>query len=178
MTGLGARVRVFTVAIALGAITLLVGGFIHASAGERVAVADGSAAKASTCPVSRVEAEPVSGRRSFSFGNAHVAVSLPRDATFRAIPDGSPRGGHAFVQRDGWIRTKLGWWSDRGQPRVIGRRLDRAAPPLRADLGPLSWDPGGRFYPSLLYFSSTGCWRITATVRGARLDAVVRVVRQ
>jgi hypothetical protein len=32
------------------------------------------------------------------------------------------------------------------------------------------------FVPSLLYFPTTGCWKITATAGGARLDAVVRVV--
>ena len=177
MIGHGRRSYAFIVAAAAAA--LLFGAVSTLSWGaEDIAVTEPSAATAAACRVSRVAARPVPGRPSFNLGNAHVAVSLPRDATFRAIPDGSPRGGHAFVQRDGWIRTKLGWWSDRGQPRVTGRRLDGVAPPLRADVGPLSWASSGSFYPSLLYFSSTGCWRITATVRGARLDTVVRVVKQ
>lgn len=116
-------------------------------------------------------------RPSFSFGNSRIAVGLPPRATFVAVPDG--KSGWAFVQRDGWIRTKIGWWTARGVPRVTGRRLDRRARPLRVDMGPLSWaSPGGEFYPSLLYFPSVGCWRITATAGGARLVAVVRVVRR
>jgi hypothetical protein len=119
---------------------------------------------------------PVPARPSFNVGNARIAVDLPPRATFVAVPENE--AGGARVQKDGWIRTKVGWWTARGTPQVRGRRLDRAARPLRAVVGPLSYASSGSFYPSLLYFSSTGCWKLTATAGTARLDAVVRVVKK
>ena len=86
------------------------------------------------------------------------------------------RPGMAWLQSDGWIRTKVGWWTARGRPRVTGRRIDGAARPLRAYVGPLSATATVSFYPSDLEFPSTDCWRITATAAGARLVATVKVV--
>lgn len=137
------------------------------------AVATAAAATAAACPVSKL-ARPVAARSSFNVGYARIAVALPPRATFVAVPEG--RAGGASIQADGWIRTKLGWFAARGRPRVSGRRIG-GAQRLRADVGPLSWTSSGAFYPSLLYFPAFGCWRITATAGGARLDAVVRVVR-
>jgi hypothetical protein len=128
------------------------------------------------CPVSRTSSHPMPGRPSFNFGNARIAVDLPEAATFIAIPDGSPRGGRAFIQRNGWIRTKLGWFTARGTPRVAGGRVDGTGRRLRADVGPRSY-ASGPFYPSLLYFPSLGCWRITATAGGEHLIAIVNVRR-
>jgi|tagenome__1003787_1003787.scaffolds.fasta_scaffold20797330_1 hypothetical protein len=136
-----------------------------------------SAGAAERCRVSRTTLHPVPGRPSFNFGNARIAVDLPKGARFVAIRDGSPRGGSAFIQKDGWIRTKLGWFAARGAPRITGRRADGAGPRLRADVGPLSYTSNGSFYPSLIYFSSFGCWRITAAAGGARLSAIVVVTR-
>ena len=140
-------------------------------------IAAGHETLAVPCRVSKTFSHPVPGRPSFNFGNAQIAVGLPEGARFVAIPDGSPRGGQAFIQKDGWIRTKLGWFSARGTPRVTGRRVDGTGRALRADVGPLSSSSGGSFYPSLLYFSSFGCWRITAAAGGARLSAIVNVTR-
>ena len=98
----------------------------------------------------------------------------------RAAPE--PRAGACAVSRlggtpNGWIRTKVGWWRARGALRLRGRRLDAAAPPLRADVGTVTGVfPGRKFVPSLLYFPSPGCWRLTASAGGARLVAVIRVV--
>ena len=130
---------------------------------------------AAPCLVSNTSSHPVPGRPSFNLGNARIAVELPNGATFDAVPDG--RRGWAFIQRNGWIRTKLGRFTARGMPRVSGRRVDQAGHALRADIGPLSSALGGTFYPSLLYFPSFGCWRITATAGGASLTAIVNVVR-
>ena len=128
------------------------------------------------CAVSSPTQHPVRSRPSFNFGNSRIAVALPRRSTFVAVPEG--QAGGAFIQDDGWIRTKVGWWRKRGELRVTGRRLDAPARRLRADVGPPSWTSSGEFIPSLLYFPSTGCWRLTATAGGARLDAVVRVVKR
>jgi hypothetical protein len=142
-------------------------------------VADGAAVRDThagyVCRVSKTSSHPVPGRSSFNFGSARIAVGLPTGATFVAVPDGE--AGWAFIQSNGWIRTKLGWFTASGTPNVTGRRIDRTDGRLRADVGPLSSGGGGTFYPSLLYFPSLGCWRITATAGGARLTAVVNVVR-
>ena len=151
---------------------------IVGAAAMLLAAGDAAARGAAGCQVSTPTGRPVPGRSSFNFGNARIAVALPPRATFAAIPDGSPGGANAFIQHDGWIRTKLGWWTAHETPRVTGRRLDGTSRPLRADIGPLSGTLNGTFYPSNLYFSSFGCWRITATADGARLVAVVRVVRK
>ena len=134
------------------------------------------AQSAGQCRVSSTTSLPVPGRSGFNFGNARIAVSLPKGARFLAVPEGSP--GSAFIQKNGWIRAKMGWFSARGRPAVSGRRFDGTGRRLRADVGPLSYAPGsGSFYPSLLYFPSFGCWRISATAGGARLDATVNVIR-
>lgn len=145
---------------------------------EATAEVSGShASAADRCGVSSTSSHPVPGRPSFNFGNARIAVALPKGARFVAIPDGSPRGGSAFIQKDGWIRTKLGWFATRGTPRITGRRVDGTGRRLRADVGPLSFTSNGTFYPSLIYFPSFGCWRITAAAGGARLTAIVKVTR-
>ncbi|MFL5954875.1 MAG: hypothetical protein ACJ76I_12300 [Gaiellaceae bacterium] len=145
---------------------------------EATAQVSGShASAADRCGVSSTSSHPVPGRPSFNFGNARIAVDLPKGARFVAIPDGSPRGGSAFIQKDGWIRTKLGWFASRGTPRITGRRVEGTARPLRADVGPLSSTSNGTFYPSRIYFPSFGCWRITAAAGGARLTAIVEVTR-
>ncbi len=126
--------------------------------------------------MSKSSSHPVPGRPSFNFGNARIAADLPHGATFLAVPDGRPGG--AFIQSDGWIRTKLGWFTARGSPHVTGRRVGGTGRPLRADVGPLSSTADGTtFYPSLLYFPSFGCWRITATAAGSHLTATVNVMR-
>jgi hypothetical protein len=145
---------------------------------EATAQVSGShASAADRCRVSSTSSHPVPGRPSFNFGNARIAVDLPKAARFVAIPDGSPRGGSAFIQKDGWIRTKLGWFASRGTPRITGHRVDGTGARLRADVGPLSFTSNGTFYPSLIYFPSFGCWRITATAGGAHLTAIVKVTR-
>ena len=129
---------------------------------------------AGPCRVSSTSSHPVPGRPSFNFGNARLAVDLHAGGRVVAVPDGKP--GSAWIQKDGWIRTKIGWFAARGTPRVTGRRADGTGRRLRADVGPLSY-ASGPFYPSLLYFPSFGCWRITATAGGAHLDATVNVIR-
>ena len=132
----------------------------------------GGGTAASRCPVSTPTARP---RPHFNFGTSRIAVALPPRATFVAVPEGRP--GAASRQANGWIRTKVGWWAASGAPRITGHRIDGPARPLRADVGPLSHAvPGGDFYPSYLFFSSGGCWRLTAVAGVARLAAVVRVV--
>lgn len=87
--------------------------------------------------VDNTSAHPVPGRTAFNFGNARIAVDLPKGATFIAVPDG--RSGQAFIQKDGWIRTKVGWFTPHDTPRVTGRRTNRTGRHLRADVGARSY---------------------------------------
>ena len=80
----------------------------------------------------------------------------------------------ATINEDGSIDAKQGWW--RGVPgtlRISGRRIDGAAPPLRASV------PGGYgatgFNPAGLTFPTTGCWKVTGRVGRAQLSYVVKV---
>jgi hypothetical protein len=153
---------------------IVLGGALVGSAGAQATDVRGGHA-AATCHVSDTS-HPVPGRPSFNFGSARLAVALPRGARFVAVREGKPGG--AFIQSDGWIRTKVGWFSARTAPTVTGRRIDGTGRRLRADVGPLSYAPGsGSFYPSLLYFPSFGCWRLAATAGRDRLDATVIVIR-
>ena len=154
-------------------LTALVAALVASTAAARMLTRTADAAK--RCPVSATSSRPGPGRGSFDVGNARLAVALPDGARFVAVADGAPGGGQAFVQKDGWIRTKLGWFSAAGAPRVTGRKVDGTGKRLRAQVGPLSYLATGSFYPSLLYFPSFGCWRITATAGNARLRAVVLV---
>ena len=132
-------------------------------------------AAAARCAVSVTK--PLPTQPSFNVGTVRLAAKLPTNATFVAVSEGEPGG--AWVQRDGSIRTKVGWLNARGSLRLSGRRLDRPAPPLRGQVGVESWALGvGAFFPSILLFPSAGCWKLTATAGEARLDVVVRVVRR
>jgi len=135
------------------------------------------ASAASGCVLSKTGPGVVPGRPSFNVGGRFLAVSLSPGAQFVAVPEGRP--GRAFVQPNGTIRTKVGWWSPRGTPRVTGRRLDAPAPPLDARIGVKSVVLGaGEFYPSYLFFPTVGCWRVTARNASTRLDFTVRVLRR
>jgi hypothetical protein len=159
--------------VRLGIVLVVVGGALGVNVDS---LADGDLSRAATCRVSTLSPHVVPGRSSFNFGNPRIAVALPPRTTFIAVPDGMPGG--AFIQKDGWIRTKVGWFAAHGAPRVTGRRLDGKGGHVRADVGPLSFVSGGTFYPSLLYFPSLGCWRIDAVAGGAHLRAIVSVVRR
>jgi hypothetical protein len=141
-------------------------------AGASVAAAADVAA--TRCAVSATG--PLKERPGFNVGTTRLAVALPRSATFVAVPEGEP--GWAFMQSDGTISAKVGWLSQSGRLRVSGRRLDRAAPPLDADVGVESYTSAGRrFHPSILTFPTAGCWKITARNAQTRLQFVVRVVK-
>jgi hypothetical protein len=177
MKDFGRQHWVMLISMSLLAIALIFAlGFLLSWFADKVAVG-AAAATSVACPVSKL-ARPLPGRTSFNFGNARIAVALPPGTTFAAIPDGAPGGANAFLQEDGWIRTKLGWFAKAGPPRVTGHPFGRLRPQLRSDVGPLSATSSGVFYPSLLYFPAFGCWKISARAGGDRLEAVVRVVRK
>ena len=85
-----------------------------------------------------------------------------------------------YVEPDGSLRMKFPWWWKEPAPLTIqGRRLDAAAPPLRAEVA-ASYDDGPvqfQFRPSMLFFPSEGCWEITGKAGDASLTFVVLVER-
>jgi hypothetical protein len=83
----------------------------------------------------------------------------------------------ATIERDGSIRTKLGWWRGRpGELVITGRRLDAPAPPLLAHSSSIGYGPRG-FQPSGLIFPTVGCWKVTGTLPRAKLVFVVKVTK-
>ncbi|WP_155357293.1 hypothetical protein [Acrocarpospora macrocephala] len=116
--------------------------------------------------------------------------SIPEEALFgweRSHGDGTlavgglwPKGvieaGPDFVEQDGSIRMKFGWW--RGVPGklgITGRRLDGPAPNLRADV-PVGYEPTG-FQASGLYFPTEGCWEVTGRLGTTSLVFVTYVTK-
>jgi hypothetical protein len=85
------------------------------------------------------------------------------------------RADQRFVEPDGSIGWKLGWWRiDAGRLSISGHRLDAAAPPLRAEVSDDYGDQG--FVPSGVHFPTEGCWEVTGTVRDASLTFVTFVL--
>lgn len=85
-------------------------------------------------------------------------------------------GGPGFVQRDGSLGIKFGWWRGvKGKLLVSGKRLDAPAPPLRA------WIPEGYgnsgFQSMYVIFPTPGCWAVRGRVGQATLTFVTRVVK-
>ena len=80
------------------------------------------------------------------------------------------------VDADGSISLKAPWWAmgppkkprsgPRGRLVVSGRRVDGAAPPLRARATP-TWQEGYRgsaMWAVVITFPAEGCWRVTGRV--------------
>jgi hypothetical protein len=92
-------------------------------------------------------------------------------------PNGVIAAGPEFVQPDGSVGMKFGWWrAVPGGLRITGRRLDGPAPPLRADV-PAGYGQTG-FQASGVDFPTEGCWEVTGAVAEATLSFVTFVVRR
>ena len=106
------------------------------------------------------------------YGNGALSVDL-------GWPDGTivfKPGGPGFVLKDGSLSMKWPWQrSVHGQLTVDGRRLDAAAPPLRANIPDSYGDIG--FQSMALIFPTPGCWEVTGHVANAGLTFVTRVIR-
>jgi hypothetical protein len=114
------------------------------------------------------------GPKSFNYGNALIRAYIywPKGTvTAGILPDGSAM---AIINKDGSIAMKMGWWRGvAGQLTIRGKRIDRSALPLGADV---SSGYGSRgFQPVGLRFPSVGCWRVTGKVRNAQLSFIVKV---
>jgi hypothetical protein len=109
----------------------------------------------------------------FNYGTAGLKADIWPGGKLPAGP--LPGGGsYARVEPDGSIVAKLGWWRGKsGRLKIDGRRLDRAAPGLRADI-PCCYGPSG-FQATGVTFPTTGCWRVTGRVGDASLTFDVSV---
>jgi hypothetical protein len=82
-----------------------------------------------------------------------------------------------FIERDGSVRMKFGWWRQvRGLLKITGRRLDALAPPLRSDV-PSGYGMTG-FQASGVHFPTEGCWEVTGTVGTTTLTFVAFVIKR
>jgi hypothetical protein len=104
-----------------------------------------------------------------SYGNGKLWVGgLGEGGVIRAAP--------VFVNADGSVGWKLGWWrAVPGTLEISGRRLDAPAPALVADV-PGGYGPRG-FQASGVNFPTRGCWEITGSVGTTDLTFVVSVVK-
>jgi hypothetical protein len=131
-------------------------------------------ADAESCPVTTPGKAPAEiGDRLFgsayAFGNSDLWVG-------GLGPDGVIAADSRFVESDGSIGWKYGWWRIvSGRLMITGQRLDAAAPPLRASV-PDGYGPEG-FQASGVYFPTEGCWEVTGTVGSSELTFVVFVLR-
>jgi hypothetical protein len=109
-----------------------------------------------------------------SHGNAQLSVG-----PFGLWPNGTvvfKRPGPGFFLPDGSLSMKFGWTRGvKGRLTVDGRRLDAAAPALRAHVPDGNGDTG--FQPTALIFPTPGCWEVSGHVGDARLTFVTRVVK-
>jgi hypothetical protein len=127
---------------------------------------------AATCPVTlpneSVPPDATDWPRDDSHGNGKLWTYLG--------PYGVVVAPDEYIEKDGSIRVKWPWWRGvRGKLKVEGRRLDRPARPLRAEINN-GYGLSG-FQPSGIYFSTEGCWEVTGKVGGASLTFVTVVVK-
>jgi Tol biopolymer transport system component len=81
-----------------------------------------------------------------------------------------------FVESDGSIGMKFGWWRiESGTLTIAGRRLDASGPPLRASV-PDGYGSQG-FQASGISFPTEGCWEVTGAVGGSELTFVIFLLR-
>ena len=154
-----------------------------------LALAACKSAQASTPkPSMPVIPTPVESRSTPAAQPAHICpVSPTVNAQPPKDPNADPFGfGPWFINADrtmwagldsGWVAGENGnkviWIRPAGTSLVVsGHRLDGDAPPLRADI-PCCYETG--FQVTGLYFSTEGCWEVTATAGKSQLQFVVAV---
>lgn len=127
------------------------------------------------CPVTYANGNAPPGYPSYSPGfHGNGAIWTPLGTAGKVLIPPSQ------VEPDGSLRMKFPWWWKVPAPMTIqGRRLDAAAPPLRAEVA-AGYDDGPvqfQFRPSMLFFPSEGCWEVTGKAGDTSLTFVVLVER-
>jgi hypothetical protein len=142
------------------------------TAPRRVTLAD-----AKRCPVtkpSRVGPRGVSPRVFWGWDASHGNGKLWVGGLW---PDGVIAAEPGFVDAQGSVNMKFGWWrAVPGQLRITSRRLDAPAPPSRPRV-PEGYGEIG-FQSSGVVFSTEGCWEITGTVDTTSLTFVTFVIKR
>lgn len=91
-------------------------------------------------------------------------------------PGGVITADQQFTAADGSVSMKFGWWrAAHGRLTITGRRLDAAAPPLRADIPTGYGDTG--FQATGVTFPTEGCWRVSGRAGGSTLAFVTLVLK-
>jgi hypothetical protein len=131
-------------------------------------------ADAAQCPVSMPGHAPAGiGDRLFgagaAVGNDDLWVGgLGVDGVILADP--------RFVEADGSIGWKFGWWRvASGSLMITGRRLDADGPALRSTV-PDGYGTSG-FQASGAYFPTEGCWVVSGSLGASTLTFVTFVLR-
>jgi hypothetical protein len=107
---------------------------------------------------------------SSSYGNGELWVG-------GLGPGGVIAAGPRFINPDGSVDMKFGWWRVvPGELTITGRRLDGPAPPARAGV-PDGYGESG-FQASGVTFPTEGCWEVTGHVGTASLTFVTFVLKE
>jgi hypothetical protein len=92
-------------------------------------------------------------------------------------PHGVIVARRGFIQPDGSIYMKFGWWRKvAGALTITGQRLDAPAPPLTASVPSGYGDTG--FQASGVFFPTEGCWQVTGKVASTSLTFVTFVIKK
>jgi hypothetical protein len=144
----------------------------QAAASSTQRVAGQPAAASPTCPITlpnrSVPPEGTDWGPEDSYGNGKLwTLFWPYNVVV------ADRG---YVEDDGSIGMKWPWWRGvSGRLKIEGRRLDKPAPRLHADISSAYGVSG--FQPSGIYFPSEGCWEVTGRVGEASLTFVTLIVK-
>ena len=158
--------------ILLAACAALAAGCSSGSEPSSEAAPPATAGFARTCPVTLPNGNTPPDARDWapesSYGDGRLWTFFWRHNVVIATPD--------FVQDDGTVRMKWPWWRGvRGELQIEGRRIDRDAAPLRAEIPPYYGLSG--FQPSAIFFPTEGCWEVTGKVGDATLTFVTFVLK-
>jgi hypothetical protein len=131
-------------------------------------------AMAKGCPVTEPEQAPSTIRGRFfggrsAYGNGELWVG-------GLWQDGIINAGSVFIDTDGSVGMKFGWWRETpGSLTITGRRLDAPAGPLRSEV-PFGYGSTG-FQATGVFFPTEGCWEVTGHVGNASLTFITFVIK-
>jgi hypothetical protein len=133
-----------------------------------------SLADAASCPTTKGAPGPADAQERFfgwgsSYGNGELWVGA-------LWPDGIIFGDPRFLDSQGRVGMKFGWWHTvAGKLQITGHRRDATAPPVIGDV-PDGYGQTG-FQASGVTFPTEGCWEITGTIGSSSLTFLTFVIR-